>query len=106
MSDHSMVAVATASTHTTSTSGYLSHIVLLTSIPNTGSFFPLVLLSPPLEEDSAFRNDVGGVSAVVPVCVAFGETAVVLRFLGPLVAVRGRRFLFIAGSFLPIRLVG
>jgi hypothetical protein len=40
------------------------------------------------------------------VCVAFGETAVVLRFLGPLVAVRGRRFLFIAGSVLPSHLVG
>jgi hypothetical protein len=40
------------------------------------------------------------------VVVAFGGTADVLRFLVGVVAVRGRRLLFIGGSFLPIRLVG
>jgi len=65
-----------------------------------------VFFSPPLEEDSAFRIDVGEVLVVVPVVVAFGGTADVLRFLVGVVAVRGRRLLFIGGSFLPIRLVG
>ena len=106
MSDHSIVAVATASIQITSTSGYRSHIVFVRSIPNTGSFFPLVLFSPPLEEGSAFRIDVGEVLVVFPVVVAFGGTADVLRFLVGVVAVRGRRLFLIAGSFLPSRLVG